>query len=91
MFAACPWGHEGESGIFCFECHEELLHNPVLLPKEISLFADVVRLRGLAEETKPLDRSKIAGRVALLHEVIARGLALVHEESWRELSADRPG
>src|SRR5438034_11356030 len=32
LFNACPWGREGESEVFCYECHEELLHNPVLLP-----------------------------------------------------------
>ena len=31
IFEESPWGHEGETGVFCYECHEELLHNPVLL------------------------------------------------------------
>jgi hypothetical protein len=29
---------------------------------------------------KPEDRSKIAGRIALFHEVITRGLKLLHDE-----------
>jgi hypothetical protein len=78
---SCPWGREGESDVFCYECHEELLHNPVLLPEDISAFAQLARMRGLSESTKTDDRSKIAGRVLLLHEVIARGLKSLCEEA----------
>ena len=81
MFDSCPWGYEGRSTVFCYECHEELLHNPVLLPEDISRLADLVRLRGLSEDSKPADRSKIARRVALLHEVIARGLTALLDEA----------
>ena len=28
IFKTCPWGHEGECGVYCYECHEELLHKP---------------------------------------------------------------
>jgi len=80
VFTECPWGHEGESKIFCYECHEELLHNPVVLPEDIARFAELVRLRGLAEQVKTEDRSKISGRVALFHEVIERGLRMLLEE-----------
>jgi hypothetical protein len=80
IFATCPWGYEGKFGLFCYECHEELLHNPVLLPDDVSLFAELVRLRGLSEVSKPEDRTKIAGRIALFHDVIARGLKAVHQE-----------
>ena|ERR1051325_682723 len=81
VFEACPWGYEGRSTVFCYECHEELLHNPVLLPEDVSLLAELVRLRGLSEDSKPDDRSRIAGRVALLHETIARGLAALLAEA----------
>ncbi len=74
IFATCPWAHEGRKGVFCYECHEELLHNPVLLPRDIGKFARIVKLRGLSETKKPVGRSLIAGRIILLHEVIARGL-----------------
>ena len=80
LFNACPWGREGESEVFCYECHEELLHNPVLLPGDVSALAELVRTRGLSEMVKTEDRSKIAGRVILLHEVIARGLKSLREE-----------
>jgi len=77
IFEACPWGYEGKTAVFCYECHEELLHNPVLLPENVKRFAELVRARRLAEDKKPADRDKIAGRVALFHEVIARGLASI--------------
>jgi hypothetical protein len=31
IFEVCPWGCEGDRAVYCYECHEELLHNPVLL------------------------------------------------------------
>lgn len=81
VFTSCPWGVEGKSEIFCYECHEELLHNPVLLPDAVAAFATLVQLRGLAESDKPLSREKIAGRIKLLQEVIARGISAVAADS----------
>jgi hypothetical protein len=81
MFSSCPWNCEGESVVFCYECHEELVHNPVLLPKDISQFAELVKQRGLSEETKTENREPIAGRVKLFQEVIARGIASLLKES----------
>jgi hypothetical protein len=81
IFTSCPWGNEGQSAdVFCYECHELLLYNPVLLPEDVALFAELVRMRNLAEAVKPADYSTIAGRVVLFHEVIARGLKLLHDE-----------
>ena len=84
LFTSCPWGREGESEVFCYECHEELLHNPVLLPDDISALAELVRMRGLSESIKTEDRSRIAGRVLLLHEVFARGLKSLREEGKQQ-------
>lgn len=82
IFEVCPWDHEKKGDVFCYECHELLLHNPVMLPAEVKLFAELVRERGLDETNKTADRSKIAGRVELFQEVIARGLrALAGNES----------
>lgn len=67
--------------MFCYECHEELVHNPVLLPEDVARFAELVKQRGLSELVKTESRKPIAGRVALFHEVIARGLASLHNES----------
>jgi len=77
MFGTCPWGHEGEVVVFCYECHEELIHNPVILPEDIERFAQLVRLRGFSEQSKTEDRSRIAGRIRLLQEVIAKGIEVV--------------
>lgn len=80
LFTACPWGHEGESEVFCYECHEELLHNPVLLPEDVTRLAELVRRRGPSEKEKSEDRSKIAGRIALFHDVIAQGLKILLDQ-----------
>jgi len=83
IFGECPWRSEGEFGLFCYECHEELLHNPVILPADIALFAELVRMRNLAEQIKGSDRVKIAGRIALFHEAIARGHTILHKEETK--------
>lgn len=74
VFAAPPWGHEGECGLFCYDCHEDLLHNPVLLPTQIKVLAKLVKLRRLDEDEKTDSREKLAGRIRLLQEAIALGL-----------------
>ena len=79
MFDQCPWGLEKKSAIYCYECHEELLHNPVLLPEDILRFAELVRKRGLAEDKKTASREKHASRIKLLHEVVESGLKLLLE------------
>jgi hypothetical protein len=87
MFGDSPWGREDQATVYCGECHEELIHNPVLLPADVRAFAELVRNRGLSEEDKPEKRDKIAGRVMLLHEVIAAGLFAL---SYLEASHGRP-
>jgi hypothetical protein len=77
IFDACPWDAEGKTVVFCYECHEELLHNPVFLPEDIEAFAKLVSDRGLAENGKTDTKQKISGRIKLLHEVIQRGLEVV--------------
>ncbi len=74
IFSECPWNIEGETNEFYYECHEELLHNPVLLPTDISGFAELVKLRRLNEMTRTTRRDKIADRIRLLHEVIEHGI-----------------
>ncbi len=66
IFKTCPWDVEGESAAFCYECHEELIHNPVFLPEDVRAFAELVRSRKLHEVSKSSRRSKIAGRIKLL-------------------------
>ncbi len=77
IFDTCPWGHEGETVVFCYECHEELLHNPVILPEDIQRFACLVRLRGFAEQTKGEGRSLIGGRIRLFQKIIAKGIEVL--------------
>lgn len=84
IFEKCPWGVEGESALLCYECHEELLHNPVLLREDIEQFRELVSLRGLSEGRKSADRSSLAGRIQLLHEVISLGLAAALERKKKE-------
>ena len=74
IFKDCPWGLEKQSLEFCYECHEELLHNPVFLPADICRFAELVRLRNLDESEKTASKDKIARRIELLHEVIEEGV-----------------
>lgn len=80
VFESCPWDSERKTAVFCYECHEELLHNPVLLPEDIEQLAYLVKQRGLSEEQKTTDRSKLEGRIKLLHEALARGLQSLAQE-----------
>lgn len=80
VFETCPWGVESEKAVFCYECHEELLHNPVLLPDDIDRFSKLVEARGLVESAKSDSRAKHGGRIELLHEVIARGIEALQAE-----------
>ncbi len=77
VFDVCPWGVEGEKAVFCYECHEELLHNPVFLPDDIEGLAELVKDRDLSETTKSDSRAKHASRIELLHEIIARGIEVL--------------
>jgi hypothetical protein len=77
IFDRCPWGHERKTVVFCYECHEELIHNPVILPEDLERLATLVRLRELSEESKSEDRTRLAGRVRLFQEVISKGIETV--------------
>jgi hypothetical protein len=75
VFQSCPWDIEGKSAVFCYDCHELELHNPVFLPEDLEGFARLVKDRGLDEAVKNDATDKLAGRIKLLQEVISRGLA----------------
>src|SRR5579859_3363405 len=81
VFEICPWGHEDETAVFCYDCHEELIHNPVLLPNDIKRLRALVSQRNLSETVKTESREMIAGRIRLFHEVIDRGLELLSTET----------
>jgi hypothetical protein len=74
IFEIDPWGLEGAVEEFCYDCHEELLHNPILLPEDVKGFKELVNLRGLGEKNKNDNRDKLAKRIVLFHEVIRSGL-----------------
>ena len=52
----------------------------IFLPEDFTLFASLVNERGLSEEQKMEDRSKLGSRIRLLHEALARGLQSLKEE-----------
>ena len=81
IFNSCPWNMEGNTAVFCYECHEELLHNPVFLPEDIKMLSKLVHVRKLHEKEKGKSRKKIAGRIKLLHEIIQSGLENRAEET----------
>ena len=74
IFYQDPWSLNTKTGVFCYECHEELLHNPVLLPEDIGRFRELVIARRLDESHKTKSRELIAGRIKLFHSVIEVGL-----------------
>ena len=74
IFDTSPWRVEQDGDIFCYECHEELLHNPVFLPADIESLAKLVKFMGLNERDKTASRRKLSGRIKLLHEVIETGI-----------------
>lgn len=74
IFKEYPWSLEDKPDEYCYDCHEELLHNPVFLPIDVSNFAKLVKLRKLSETEKTASRKKLAGRIKLLHEVLELGI-----------------
>jgi hypothetical protein len=89
IFEDCPWPTDGKKAdkfmdVFCYECHEEILHNPVFLPEDIANYSKLVKKRGLNEDNKNESRDKVAGRIKLLHEIIQTGLntLLERNEKW---------
>jgi hypothetical protein len=78
IFEVCPWKQEGVTQVFCYECHEEMLHNPVFLPEDVQMFRELVQVRCLDEAEKTEERTKLAGRIRLFHDVLAAGLKALH-------------
>jgi hypothetical protein len=66
----------------CYDCHEELLHNPVLFPEDIKKLSNIVKKRRMREKNKlPHNKEKIAKRIKLFHEIIRIGLEQISKES----------
>lgn len=85
IFTVCPWAHEKKKIVLCYDCHEELVHNPVFLTEDIERLAALVKSRSLSEERKSDDRSKLAGRIRLLREVIDAGLRSLAEKEANKM------
>jgi hypothetical protein len=81
LFKSSPWGLEDKFGVFCYDCHEELLHNPVLLPDDIKALSELVKHRRLDEVVKTKSREKLAKRIRLFQEALTLG---IHELLRRE-------
>ena len=77
LFEKCPWNLEGEYEVFCYECHEILLHNPVLTRANVSDFAELVRMRGLNEPSKSKSSEKLSGRIQLFQQVLEKGIEIL--------------
>lgn len=82
IFREDEWKLEKRTAAYCYECHEELIHNPVFLPDDIADFSELVKARGLSEDEKRDDRSKLAGRIRLLHDVIRTGLKAMKNKQF---------
>lgn len=80
IFQNSPWNINKKITLLCYECHEELLHNPVLLPEDICRLHELVKKKKLSEKIKSKDRKKIAGRVKLFHEIISKGILSLSQE-----------
>ena len=66
--------------ILCYECHEELIHNPILLKEDLEKFKELVDRDGSSEKEKECSRGKIARRIILFHKVIETGLKQLLEK-----------
>jgi hypothetical protein len=84
VFAKCPWDFEGKLSIYCYDCHEVLLHNPVLLPNGIKRLRKIIVALGYGERKKERGYRKLAGRIRLLHDVIDAGLTSVLRRTRRK-------
>jgi hypothetical protein len=80
IFTYDRWKVEGKTEIFCYDCHEELLHNPVLLPEDVSGFTKLVKSHRLNEKKKTKSKEKLAGRIELLHKALALGINKLLED-----------
>ncbi len=79
-FKSCPWGVERQTSLLCYECHEELLHNPVLMADDLQIFGELVRVLKLNEDTKTESRELFAERIQLFHRIIRAGLHTIRED-----------
>ena len=58
----------------CYDCHEELLHNPVLSANDIEKFSMLIKQKECNETIKDDSKNKIRERIDLFAEIIAEGI-----------------
>lgn len=76
----CQKGTKAKPLSSATNCHEELLHNPVLLPEDVERLSEVVKARCIGEEAKEESLNKLAERIKLFHEIIDKGLNEIETE-----------
>lgn len=55
IFKKCPWGVEKQSAVFCYECHEELIHYAIKSDYLIPLLKTVDGIKIQPSQTKPVN------------------------------------
>lgn len=81
IFKKCPWDNlEHKKGLFCYDCHEVLLHNPVFTPDDIEGFKKLVEYHGFDEAQKSESMDKLGERIRLLQRVIQKGIKSIMED-----------
>jgi len=80
IFTICPWKLEQVTEVFCYDCHEELLHNPVFLPENIRVLASIAKQCGATESQKTKSKEKLGKRIQILQEAISIGLNMMNAE-----------
>ncbi|MGA2281301.1 MAG: hypothetical protein ABSG80_13465 [Verrucomicrobiota bacterium] len=84
IFQKCPWDLERKKEVFCYDCHEVLLHNPVFTKDDLRSFAELVKQKNLSEGKKTASYEKLAGRIRLLQEVVQRGIQSLKADANRK-------
>jgi len=70
------WAEKGSQTVtLCYDCHEELLHNPILLEEDVKHLRQIMDNKGCTETHKTEgDYKCIANRVRIFHEIIKAGI-----------------
>ena len=74
IFTKCPWSLEKATELFCFDCHEVMLHNPVFTRENIQTLRQIIHKHNLNEDEKEKGYTKVKERIKLLQTVIEEGL-----------------
>jgi len=70
-------------GEYCYDCHEELLHNPIILKTEMDKLSEIFKIIGANEDVKTESKDKLKQRIVTLKEVIRKGIDIYLSELKR--------